>query len=122
MPFKDPEKNRASNLASYYKHHEERKAAMRAHYAAHRGQYRSYGLKKFGLTPETYAALLASQDGKCAICGLPQNGEALAVDHGHETGKMRGLIHRKCNTAIGLLNDDPALLRAAIVYLEKANG
>ncbi|MBA7572888.1 hypothetical protein ES708_14675 [subsurface metagenome] len=63
--------------------------------------------------------LWESQDGKCAICG-----ESFiklfntCVDHNHETGEVRGLLCRKCNVAIGFLNDDPELMEKAIKYLE----
>ncbi|MBA2411873.1 MAG: hypothetical protein H0V63_03480 [Burkholderiaceae bacterium] len=67
--------------------------------------------------------LLASQGGLCAICAcdlasLPPNQQHL--DHCHETKRVRGWLCHGCNTGIGKLKDDPALLRAALAYLETA--
>src|SRR5579859_4395667 len=71
---------------------------------------RHHSLKKsFGLTLEQYQILLEGQNGVCACCGLPEtalsnNGKyvkALAVDHDHETGLIRGLICQACNQMIG---------------------
>lgn len=79
-------------------------------------------LRKYGMTVDKYEEMLKIQNNVCAICGnSPKESARLAVDHDHLSGKVRGLIHRKCNSAIGLLNDDPALLRAAADYLEKSN-
>lgn len=50
-----------------------------------------------GMTAEHYDRLLANQNGVCAICGKPQNGRHLAVDHDHETGIVRGLLCVHCN-------------------------
>ena len=65
-----------------------------------------------------------SQNGNCAICGEPMlphgRGKDVAyVDHNHETGEVRGLIHSKCNLIIGHAEDDPQLLRLAAEYLER---
>lgn len=57
--------------------------------------------------------MLDFQDGKCGVCRKPENGKALAVDHCHETGRVRGLLCSKCNTAIGLLKDSRELLQRA---------
>jgi hypothetical protein len=80
-------------------------------------------LKAFGITPEEYAAMVVAQDGRCAICREEETATArgrvrsLAVDHDHETGAVRGLLCSRCNTALGLFRDNPALLLEAIAYL-----
>lgn len=82
-------------------------------------------LRGYGLTEEAHALLVKQQDNKCAICRQPETKThrygllPLAIDHCHETGKIRGLLCLMCNTALGKLKDSPALLRAAIAYLEK---
>jgi hypothetical protein len=67
--------------------------------------------------------MLEAQDYKCAICGVldvvaPGNG-ALAVDHCHETGRVRGLLCSICNTSLGGFRDDPELLQRAVNYLNR---
>lgn len=92
----------------------ERRKAMDLHLRRH-----------FKMTQEDYEALLEKQEGLCAICINPEtmirNGKLvrLAVDHCHVTGKVRGLACSNCNRALGLMGDDPALLRAAADYLER---
>lgn len=76
--------------------------------------------ENFGLDRQDYQTMLVAQGGVCAICGLPPIEDfALAIDHDHETGVIRGLLCRQCNVGIGNLRDDPALLRAALRYLER---
>lgn len=89
---------------------------------AHHG----YSLKKnYGLSREDYAALLAGQRGRCAICGCPERrltkgkATALAVDHCHVGGHVRGLLCADCNRGLGMFGDDPKRLAAAIEYLER---
>lgn len=72
--------------------------------------------RKYGMTPADLERMMAEQGGACAICGRPL-GEDIAVDHDHETGKVRGLLHRLCNSGIGMLGEDPAVLSSAIGYL-----
>lgn len=62
----------------------------------------------------------AEQGGVCAICGgTNPSGHRLAVDHDHETRRVRGLLCHACNAGIGKLRDSPDLLRKAIDYLER---
>lgn len=77
---------------------------------------RRYRLKYlYGLTPDARSALLDKQGGVCPIC---RTDEDLVVDHDHDTGIVRGLLCRRCNSAVGLLQDDPAMCRRAVAYLE----
>lgn len=52
----------------------------------------------------------------CAICGSV---DQLVGDHDHKTGLPRGVLCRKCNLAIGNMDDAPDRLRAAATYLER---
>jgi hypothetical protein len=35
-----------------------------------------------------------------------ENGAGCVIDHSHADGHVRGLLHPKCNMAIGLLGED----------------
>jgi hypothetical protein len=76
-------------------------------------------LKTFGLTIEDYEEMSHAQNQQCAICGTTQctSGKRLAVDHCHETGRIRGLLCMRCNQAIGKLNDNYFLLQQAADYV-----
>lgn len=94
----------------------------RKHQKAHRGKRRQFELKHYyGITVEEYNSLMKKQKNVCAICGLKPE-KYLAVDHCHKSGKVRGLLCRKCNSAIGLLDDSSIRLRAATLYLRKHSG
>ena len=79
--------------------------------------------KKLGIGLDGYTALLKEQDGRCAICRhheRTQTGDrtwGLSMDHDHTTGRVRGLLCNRCNRAIGLCGDDPAILERAAQYL-----
>ena len=78
-------------------------------------------LVPYGLTPQTYASLWAKQGGVCNICGGDNTRRALAVDHCHKTGAVRGLLCDDCNRLLGCAKDRIATLLRAAQYLE-SNG
>lgn len=81
-----------------------------------------YLYARYGLTMHDYDLLLVRQGHKCVICGTPHTtAHPLVVDHDHTrpVGQaVRGLLCGECNTGIGLLGDDPKLLRRAAEYLD----
>lgn len=86
-------------------------------------------LARFGITPDQYQEMLDSQNGVCAICEGPERStdkkgsiKALAVDHDHATGAMRGLLCANCNKGIGNLGDNVDTLIAAAAYLAARGG
>jgi hypothetical protein len=62
--------------------------------------------------------MLKEQDGKCAICQCKPS-KTLHLDHNHSTGKVRALLCQLCNHAIGLLKEQPEVLKRAATYLER---
>jgi hypothetical protein len=85
---------------------------------------RRQGLRKrYGLTPERVAEILASQVGRCASCGTdePGNANGWAIDHDHATGAVRGILCHGCNVGLGAFRDSIDRLQRAIRYL-KRNG
>lgn len=81
--------------------------------------------RKFKMRESDYQALLESQGYGCASCGVISD-ERLSVDHDHSCCSgyttcgncTRGLLCRKCNLALGLLDDDPVKLSALFNYLK----
>ena len=84
-------------------------------------KYQEQHLKRsYGLTLNEYNEMLEEQDHKCATCGTTDPGGKhgkFMVDHDHKTGKVRGLLCKNCNIALGLVNDDTDLIQKMINYL-----
>ena len=95
---------------------EERKQKMREY-------GRDYHLKtQYNMTREEHNKMLASQNHKCAICGIDEKEavkQKLYVDHCHATGNIRELLCHSCNAALGLMKDSIQTLTKAIAYLDK---
>lgn len=129
--LKGLENSRKRGRKWYYKHHEENKLNS-AKYAKEWRQNnpekrktikRRHDLKKYGITEEQYEDMVLHQLGVCAICEKEQkdNSRRLDIDHCHKTGKVRGLLCSKCNTALGLLNEELELFNKAVNYLRKSS-
>lgn len=97
---------------------------QRDHYAkpsTKAAQRDSWLRRNYGITLEQYKAMLAEQDGRCAVCRAEPGERTLDVDHCHDTGVVRGLLCGSCNNGIGRFQDDADLLRAAARYLDGAH-
>lgn len=114
----------------------ERNKDQRAGYAAERYRRRLASedplhlrrwrlLTHYGLTVEDYQAMLAKQQGLCAICRRPPNGGKhsglLVVDHDHDTNKVRGLLCDPCNRGLGQFGDSLERVDAAAAYLRRSS-
>lgn len=55
---------------------------------------------------------------KCEIC---DDNFAIATDHNHQTGKVRGKLCYRCNRALGAFKDNLQILKNAVYYLETRN-
>jgi hypothetical protein len=82
---------------------------------------RAQNYKRYGLTPETYEAMLKRQDRKCLICfdELRTGRGGANIDHNHATGAVRGILCTLCNHLLGTARENLNILRAAIAYLEQ---
>lgn len=90
------------------------------------GQLRKRKLRlQYGLTVEQYDQMLLDQWGGCGLCAEKcKSGDRLAVDHDHETGKVRALLCKGCNARLGVIED--AVFRdkasAYLAYYKQAGG
>lgn len=115
----------------YYSNHREKKIEQQIKYRSSNkdkikklsherySKYRSY-LKNYGITLDEYNGLLIKQNNECKICHkhITQSKHAFAVDHDHDTGIVRGLLCSKCNSALGLFEDNANVLLSALIYLK----
>ena len=84
-----------------------------------RGDYTHVGSKKAEretMTLKQFNEMVELADGICQIC---RERKDLVVDHDHKTGKIRGLICRRCNSALGYWKDSPENLLRAIEYIKE---
>ncbi len=77
---------------------------------------------QFGLTHYVFEDMKRWQDYKCVIClnSFDDGKRKACVDHNHDaTQKVRGVLCRACNGALGLFGDNIETLKNAIEYLNK---
>ena len=75
---------------------------------------------KYGISEDEFNIMLGDQNGLCKICGMINDGKPLYVDHCHETGKARGLLCQRCNSAIGFFGDKTGLMEVAMKYINQS--
>lgn len=86
-----------------------------------RNRLRSFS-KLYNITENDYNKMFVEQNGCCAICNMHQSEfkRVLAIDHCHNTGKVRGLLCIKCNMCLGGVNDNIEILQKMIKYLKNS--
>ena len=74
---------------------------------------------EYGITVEEYETLRINQNNKCGICHNLFKNTKPSIDHIHnESKKIRGLLCRKCNCALGLFKENPDTLSKGIKWLK----
>lgn len=101
-------------------------AAQRRTKPGYKETRKAWDLKHYyNITLEQYNQMSIDQNHKCKICNKPETqnpkgSNALAVDHCHTTGKVRGLLCSRCNLLLGKAEDSIPVLEEAINYLRTA--
>ena len=75
--------------------------------------------KKHGIDKNTYEIMYEKQLGKCYLCR--EKFPNLHIDHNHKNDKVRKLLCRDCNLALGLIKENSTTLMNMISYLENEN-
>lgn len=71
-------------------------------------------------TLEDVRQVLDKSDGTCGVCGdRPERRKSLHVDHCHVTGKVRGMLCWRCNSAEGLMRSNVDLLLRLADYVRR---
>ncbi len=76
-----------------------------------------YLLRTYGITLKDYDQMVLAQNG-CAICGRKYKYKNYQIDHDHKTGRIRGLLCRRCNTSLGTLGDTIESIEKVLQYLK----
>ena len=108
-----------------------RREAGRRFDKSHKGRWKAFCTKiksQGGYLNDTFESYLKHCDKtNCDVCGVEmtqdrKGGNMRCVDHCHTTGKIRGALCAKCNSAEGYLKSDVEIVRNLLNYMERADG
>lgn len=129
---RNPDYNKEACKSRYYADVEKSRANQRTYQRINRDKLladkRARNLKKnYGISMGDFEKMFVSQQGLCAVCRKPEKGKTpnghirrLSMDHWHDGDKsLRELLCGNCNTALGLVKENPETLRSLLAYLEK---
>jgi hypothetical protein len=98
------------------------RAYERKYRAKHRDRLRSeLAGRRYGKDKDWFSKTIIAQGNLCAMCGeeFGIGSWRPCVDHHHASNTARAILHHNCNTALGLLKENPERCRRAAEYLEK---
>lgn len=119
MPLSDPDARRSYNTA---------------HRRANPEAYRRYGRdktlkRKYGMTLDEWSKRVTEVGGKCEHCGRSVYADykrygvsithCAVPDHCHATGRIRGVLCRSCNKALGMLGDTEESIQRLLEYIRR---
>ena len=76
-------------------------------------------VRNYRLTVEQYNKQLEKQEHKCSICR--EYMLKPCIDHNHNTKQVRELLCRKCNSCLGLMEENILYLENMIAYIKRHN-
>lgn len=116
------EEIQARARARYEAHREEILASRKAYHSAHREEAQVYQLmNRHGISLRDAEMLVSLRDGPGAWCDICRTTESpFQIDHDHATSRIRGILCRPCNSALGHLEAGPGLgiLQAMLNYVK----
>jgi hypothetical protein len=111
----------------YKRNRAKRNEQTKTYYQQNERQFRENAYRsKYGIGVEDYERMVEEQKGVCALCSKPEAAKdgrsgrvrRLAVDHCHETEKVRGLLCYRCNHLIGCLGDNLEAAERLVRYMK----
>lgn len=111
--YKKNAKRRNKQTQSYYEKNKDRQKDL-------------YLQRKFGITLDQYNEMLVAQNGVCKLCNRPERAKqkstgkvkSLAVDHCHDSNRVRGLLCYHCNHIIACLGDNEESAEKLLMYMK----
>ena len=121
------ERNKEKAIAKVREWREQNVDAVKQYRADNRQKhYRQELVRKYGVEPAWFDEQLHRQGNACGCCKRPfQWGNKQTtphVDHCHDSQAVRGILCNRCNTVLGLCEDDDKLLSTLARYLRKCHG
>ena len=118
------ERNKGKATAKVKEWREQNPDAVKKYRADNRQKhYRQELVRKYCVDPAWFDEQLQRQGNSCVCCKRAfQWGDKQTtpnVDHCHATGKVRNFLCRRCNSVLGLINDDGSLLGKFARYIKE---
>jgi hypothetical protein len=120
--LKNPERSKANAERTYQKNKDRVLTRSKVRYQENKEelkkQFKIRRIEQYGISVKQFEEMFAKQDGKCAICADSFTGTP-CIDHNHNTGVVRQLLCRSCNTCLGSIKENIKILNSMIDYINR---